>query len=164
MTSERANALLDKLKRGLEKSRSIFRSLSPAQWGTAISDDPNAWTMKVLLAHFISTEAQLLEIADDIASGGLGPEEVDIDSFNADEMARMETLTIDQLLPLLDETRAATVAWLLGQTDESLNLIGRHPTLGMVNVEMVLFSIYAHQLLHMREAMPRIRDVRSEGD
>jgi hypothetical protein len=164
MPSERAKKLTEKLLRGDEKSRSFFQSLSPDQWEEPISDDPNAWSVKVLLAHFISAEAQLLEIAQDIASGGEGaPEDTDIDSFNTDEMHRMEALTIDQLLPLMDETREKTIGWLKSLTDEKLDRRGRHPTLGIVNVEMVLFSIYAHQLLHMREAMPKIRPITSGG-
>jgi hypothetical protein len=152
MLSKRVEALVEKFSRGLVKSQSIFGSLSADEWDIPIWDEPDSWSMKDLIAHFIFSEEHLLAIAQDISAGGEGaPEGIEIDSFNETQMERMRSQSFDELLPSLDNVRASTVAWTQNLDDESLDRMGRHPTLGIVNVETVLFSIYAHQLLHMRE-------------
>lgn len=158
MPSERVNTLIGKLSKGLEKSQSIFNSLSTSQWVEPISDHPGAWNMKELLAHFISTERQLLEIAQDIAEGGDGaPEGVDIDAFNQRETRRLRDQPSSEMMAHLNEVRARTIAWVRDLNDRTLDREGRHPTLEIVNVETVVFSIYAHQLLHMREIGGKFR-------
>jgi hypothetical protein len=97
-------------------------------------------------------------IAQDIASGGEGaPEDIDIDLFNKTEIERVRNQSIDELIPSLDDVRASVIAWIQELDDETLDRTGRHPVLGIVNVETVIYSIYAHQLLHMRDALPKIR-------
>lgn len=158
MLSDRAEVLIRKLSRGLEKSQEIFRSLSPSQWDNPISNEPDAWNMKDLIAHFIFSEEHLMMVAQDIASGGEGaPEDIDIDLFNKTEMERMKNQSIDELIPSLDDVRASVIAWVQELDDETLDRTGRHPVLGIANVETVIHSIYAHQLLHMRDALPMIR-------
>lgn len=158
MTRDRTQELEKKLQRGLVKSQEIFESLSAEQWKHPIFEDSDSWRVKELMAHFVYSEENLLSIAEDIASGGEGsPEGIDIDAFNADEMKRMQTFSVGQLRKMLAEVRQATIAWLQKQDDAVLDRMGRHPTLGTTSVETVIFSIYAHQLLHMREVLPRLR-------
>ena len=158
MTRERAQELEKKLQRGLVKSQEIFASLSAEQWERPIFEDSKSWRAKELIAHFVYSEENLLSIAKDIVAGGKGsPEGIDIDTFNADEMKRMQLFSVGQLRKMLAEVRQRTIAWLDDQDDQILDQIGRHPTLGMTDVETVIFSIYAHQLLHMREILPRLR-------
>lgn len=158
MADSRPQELMEKLHRGLVKSQEIFDSLSAEQWDRPVFEDIDSWSARELIAHFIFTEENLLSIAKDIISGGEGsPEGIDIDAFNADEMHRMQTFSADQLRKMLTEVRQATIAWLDEQDDQILDRMGRHPTLGITSVETVIFSIYAHQLLHMREVAPRLR-------
>lgn len=160
MTSERAGDLIQKLERGLIKSKEIFDALTPEQWGMPIFDEPDSWTMRDLVAHFIATEAVLLQIAQDIAAGGEGtPEGMQLDTWNREQVDRMAGVDLAQLLSRMDASRQKTIDWLQGVDDTILNLEGRHPTLGTTNVEMVVFSIYAHQLLHMREISPKFKSL-----
>jgi len=97
-------------------------------------------------------------IAKDIAAGGEGaPKDIKIDAFNEDQLARQPDRTPDELQALLTDVRETTIVWVGLQDDETLDCVGRHPTLGDSNVETILFSIYAHQLIHMREFSPKAK-------
>ena len=159
MASDRAVRLSQRLGRGLYKSQEIFNSLTPNQWVIPIFKEPDSWSARELVAHFIYSEESLLMIAKDITTGGEGsPEGMDIDAFNREEMKRMGDLDVNRLMASLTEARAATIEWVRGLDDRILDLEGRHPVLGIVNVETVIYSIYAHQLLHMREVRSSLKD------
>jgi hypothetical protein len=148
----RAELLVEKLSRGLSKSLERFHGVEPSMWEDPIFDTPEPWKLKDLVAHFIYSEDHLLSIAKDIASGGEGFQEgVDIDAFNAKELEKFATYSVDELLDSLEAVRNGTIEWVRGLSEAELDRVGMHPVLGQSNVETVVHSIYAHQLLHMRE-------------
>lgn len=158
MTSSRVEKLIEKLERGISKSIEFFEDLNQGKWEQAVSDEDTAWTAKELVGHFITSEEYLLRIAEDIASGGAGaPKETDIDQVNQEDVEKFPELPTSELLNILKATRENTVKWVSELDDEILDLEGHHPTLGTSTVETVIFSIYAHQLLHMREAVPNLK-------
>jgi hypothetical protein len=125
--------------------------LTPGQWQQTLYDDP-AWRVRDLLAHFVSSEKQLLALAQNIAAGGPGaPSDLDIDRFNAEEQDRLDGLSPSALLDHFDQERQETIEWVRSLDSFQLDRIGRHPVLGDINVEMMVTSIYGHQLLHMRD-------------
>ncbi|MHA2429108.1 MAG: DinB family protein [Candidatus Hermodarchaeia archaeon] len=157
MTSNRSEELINKLSKGLEKSQGVFRSLAADEWDNPFLYEPEPWSMKDLIAHFIYSEEHLLMIAKDIASGREGvPDDFDIDSYNKIKLERMKDTSVEELIRALDETRETTIEWVKELDDETMDITGPHPALGNVNVETAIFSIYAHQLLHMRDALPVI--------
>ena len=159
MMNPRAETLVEKLSRGLSKSLETFEKVAPSQWQQLIYDDPESWDVKDLVAHFIYSEEHLFRIAQDIASGGEGfPEGIDIDEFNKDQMEKWRHLSIDKLLVMLKDTRQETIDWVIKLDDSDLDRVGSHPVLGDANVETVIYSIYAHQLMHMRETSPKLRN------
>ena len=154
----RAGKLVEKLSRGVSKSLEIFRSIETEHWDQPIFEAADSWTLKDLVAHFIYSEENLYAIARDIAKGGEGfPPGIDIDTFNQEEMSKFRGLSADELLDRLSEVRQTTVEWVRGLEELELDRVGSHPVLGESNVETVIFSIYAHQLLHMRETAPKLR-------
>ncbi|NIS81023.1 MAG: hypothetical protein GTO14_12630 [Anaerolineales bacterium] len=158
MTNLRVENLVKKLTRGISKSLEIFHSADPDLWDKPIYDDPEVWNLKDLAIHFIYSEEHLLSIAQDIASGGEGsPEGIDIDAFNNIEMEKQRHRSVDELLDILSDVRKASINWVRELDEHELNRMGRHPVLGTSSVETVINSIYAHQLLHMREIAPRIK-------
>ncbi len=87
-----------------------------------------------------------------VAAGGTGaPPDFDINRFNADEQNRLEGQSLPILLELLDKARQQTIEWVRTLDEDKLDMIGRHPVLGDVNVETMIVAIYGHQLMHMRE-------------
>ena len=157
MKSKRIEKMSARLERGLHKTNEILDSLEQDGWRGPIEGESDGWTVKDLVAHFIVSEEHLLMIAKDIAAGGEGaPEDIDIDAFNKDQIGRQPDRTPDELQVLLGDVREMTIAWVAVQDDETLDRVGRHPTLGDSSVETIIFSIYAHQLLHMRELTLKI--------
>lgn len=156
MLSPRVQALINRLEKGAQKTNEIFGKLTQEQWNQIVFDDPEQWTWRDLLAHFVSAEERLLEVAQNVAAGGKGaPEGFDFDAFNAEERARLSDYPPARLLAMLDLARQETLDWVATLDDKHLDLTGRHPALGIVSVETMVTAIYGHQLLHMREAQSK---------
>ena len=153
---KRIDDLVARLNKGARKTAELFGSLTDDQWNMVLYESPSPWTIRDLLAHFLSAEVGLLRIAQDIASGGSGaPEGFDYDAFNAQEQVRLADLSPAVLLSELAVARAATVVWLSSQSDAELDRVGHHPALGSINLEMFVNAIYGHQLMHVRD-LPRL--------
>lgn len=152
--SGRIDQLLARLQKGIEKTIAIFGSISPAQWEAVLYEEPYPWTVRDLLAHFVSAEEGLLRIAQDIATGGPGaPEGFDYNAYNAAEQKRLADASPESLLAALTTARQRTINWVAGLEEADLDRVGRHPALGEINLETFINAIYGHQLLHMRELM-----------
>ncbi len=150
----RVKTLKARLQKGLDKTLAIFQSIHPAQWGVILYETPYPWTVRDLLAHFVSSEEGLLRLAQDIAAGGPGaPEGFDYDAYNEAEQRRLADVPPEQLLADLVAVRQRTMEWVATLTDEDLDRVGRHPALGEINLETFINAIYGHQLMHMRDLM-----------
>lgn len=152
--SEKREALKERLQKGLDKTLAIFGSIQPGQWEAVLYEQPYPWTVRDLLAHFVSSEEGLRQLAQDIAAGGPGaPEGFDYDAYNRAEQERLAGVPPEQLLADLKTARQRTLEWVATLTDEDLDRVGRHPALGEVNLETFINAIYGHQLMHMRDLM-----------
>jgi hypothetical protein len=152
MAGTRVEALAARLEKGRQKTEEILEPLIPEQWQKLLYTDPQPWTARDLLAHFVSSEEALLRMSQNVAEGGPGaPEDFDFDSFNAEEQKRLADRSPQDLLTALNAARQRTLDWLRTLEDGQLDQIGRHPVLGMVSLEAMLTAIYGHQLIHMRE-------------
>jgi hypothetical protein len=157
MAETRLQALLTKLERGQRKTLETLGRLTPAQWEQPVYTEPSPWTPRNLAAHFLSAEIQLLRLCENVAGGGPGaPPEFDYDAFNAEEQVRYQTLLPAELLAQLDAARQRTLAWARTIGEAQLDLVGRHPALGEVSLEVMILAIYGHQLLHMRELQSKL--------
>jgi len=151
MSEPRADALAARLEKGLKKTFEIFSSLTPEQWEMALYRDPT-WQVRNLLAHFVSSEYQLLALTKNVVDGGPGaPPDLDLDRHNANEQSRLGGLSLPALLAMLERNRQQTLSWVKTLTAEQLDRVGQHPALGQVTVETMILAIYGHQLTHMRE-------------
>jgi hypothetical protein len=149
---KRVDELVARLRKGASKTAESLGSLSDAQWQMALYAGPPVWTVRDVLAHFLSAEEMLLRLAQDVAADGPGaPEGFDYDAFNASEQARLANGAPGELLARLATAREATIAWVTGLDEAALDRVGHHPALGEITVEAQLNAIYGHQLLHMRD-------------
>jgi hypothetical protein len=157
MAETRLQGLIARLERGQRKTSEAFRSLSPAQWQQSIYDDPTTWTPHNLLAHFLSSERELLRLCQDVAAGGQGaPDGFDFDAFNAQQQPLYKDVPPAQLMEQLEAARTQTLEWLRTLDDSQLGLMGRHPALGEVSLETMIVAIYGHQLMHMRDLQSKL--------
>jgi hypothetical protein len=149
---KRADELAARLRKGGRKTTEILDGLSDAQWQAVLYEGPPTWTVRDLLAHFLSAEEGLLRVAQDVAAGGPGaPEGFDYDGYNASEQARLAGLLPHALLADLAEARQTTIEWVTGLDEAALDRTGHHPALGEVTLETIINAMYGHQLMHMRE-------------
>jgi hypothetical protein len=152
MPGTRLEGLVARIQKGARKTQEFFGSLQPEEWTCLVYPGPQPWTVREVLAHFLSSEKELLRLVQDVAAGGPGaPEGFDFDAFNALERERLANQAPDRLLTDLAEARGATLAWLRALPEDCLDRVGRHPALGMVSVETMVTAIYGHQLLHVRD-------------
>jgi hypothetical protein len=151
MSPTRLDGLIEKLKKGHQKTRDFFVRLTPEQWKLPIYGEPD-WNAANLLAHFTSAEKNLLELAQNVAANGSGaPEGFLIDRFNAEEQTRLQNQSIQFLLDELEQSRQRTIDWARTLTEEQLDKKGRHPALGVISVEEMLITMCGHQILHVRD-------------
>jgi hypothetical protein len=148
----RVDGLVARLNKGSRKTIEFFGSLSDDQWNQLVYESPSRWTLRDLLAHFLSSEVGLLQIAQGIFVGDAGaPEGFDYNGFNAQEQVRLADQSPPALLSELSLAREATIAWLAKLDDADLDRMGRHPALGVISLETFITAIYGHQLMHMRD-------------
>jgi hypothetical protein len=156
--TERVDELAARLRRGGRKTAEILGGLSDDQWQMVLYAGPPVWTVRDLLAHFLSAEEALLQLAQDIAAGGPGaPVGFDYHAFNVDEQARLAGIPPRQLLADLAAAREATITWVAGLDEADLDRRGHHPALGEITLEAFTNGFYGHQLLHMRDLQARMR-------
>ena len=156
--TERVNDLVDRLHKGGRKTAEILGPLSDDQWQMVLYARPPAWTVRDLLAHFLSAEEALLRLARDIGAGGPGaPVGFDYHAFNADEQARLAVIPPRQLLADLAAAREATIAWVARLDEADLDRRGHHPALGEITLEAFINGFYGHQLLHIRDLQALMR-------
>jgi uncharacterized damage-inducible protein DinB len=157
MASERVDSLIGKLEKGGLKTQEVLRSMAADDWSRILYDGPPGWNVRDLLAHLVSAEPRLLQIAQDVAAGGPGaPPGFDLDGFNADEQKRLKDTSPEELLSALAKTRQVTLDWVRTLEDSQLDRRGRHPALGEVTLEVMIAAIYGHQLLHMRDLKDKL--------
>lgn len=162
--NNRITILVNRLRKGIDKTLGTLRSLSQEQWQWVLYEEPNPWTVRDMVAHLLSSEEGLPRIAKDVAAGGPGaPQEFDYDIYNAEEQARFAGIPPQKLLAGLAETREATITWVSELDEAVLDRMGHHPALGEAPVETLINVIHGHQLMHMRDLKALLRSTQAEN-
>jgi len=157
MSETRLQGLLAKLERGQRKTSEMLRKLTPGEWDQVVYDEPSPWSPRNLLAHFLSSERELLRLCQDVAAGGLGaPEGFDYNGFNTEQQTHYQDVLPEQLLEQLEAARGQTLSWLHTVEEGQLDRVGQHPALGQVSLETMVLAIYGHQLMHMRDLQSKL--------
>jgi len=152
MTASRVETLVAKLEKGGQKTHDILSGLTEDRWQMVVYTGLHPWTVRDLLAHFLSAEEGLLGMVQGVAEGGPGaPEGFVLDLFNAQEQERLADRSPQDLLDALSVARQATIDWVRMLDEADLDRTSRHPALGETSLETMIMAIYGHQLLHMRD-------------
>ena len=129
-----------------------FTPLTDEQWKAEVYTEGATWTIRSVLAHFVTSERGLLRLFQTIREGGPGAaEDFSIDYYNARQQEKTKDLAPQVLLDQFVTVRANTVKWVSGLSDEDLEIEGRHPFIGQTQLVEMLKMLYLHNQLHFRD-------------
>lgn len=144
--------LAEKLKSEGDRFVSIFSGLTDNQWNQQVYTEGSMWTIRNILAHFVTSERGLLKLFERIRQGGEGsPDDFSIDRYNAAMQERTKEATPQELIEQYKEVRASAITWVSGLDDADLEITGRHPFLGNTAIRDMIKMLYIHNLDHYRD-------------
>lgn len=86
---------------------------------------------------------------NDILAGGPGsPEGFDVDRFNRTQPAKLDGLTLDELVKRFTTVRQETIAIVKNMSDKDLDREGRHAFHGQGKLGRFIHWAYEHVRLH----------------
>jgi hypothetical protein len=147
--SDRRADIIRELESALTESIDLFTSLPPDRLAVTVYRDDPGWTVKQVLAHFITIEKTMHWLFRDILSGGPGsPEDFDVDRFNRTQPAKLDGLAIEALAAQFRAVRQETIAIVREMSEEDLDREGRHAFHGHGKLERFVRWAYEHARLH----------------
>jgi hypothetical protein len=145
-------SLADRLLEDGQKTSLFFENLSPEQWQTVVYMEGSHWTIRQVLAHFVSSEVSFNRLLENILAGGAGtPEDFDIDVYNERKVAQLHNSTVDELLHQYRQARQSNVTLVSSLSPQDLTRQGRHPFLGVAPLPDMIKLIYRHNQIHLRD-------------
>lgn len=144
--------LAEKLKAEGDRFVSVFSGLNDTQWDQEVYTEGSIWTIRNILAHFVTSERGLLKLFERIRQGGEGaPDDFSIDRYNAAMQERTRQATPQELIEQYKEVRANAIDWVSGLREAELEIKGRHPFLGHTALRDMIKMLYIHNLDHYRD-------------
>jgi uncharacterized damage-inducible protein DinB len=144
--------LAEKLKTEGQKFVDIFSALTEEHWNAEVYTEGATWTIRNVLAHFVTSERGLIKLFEQIRQGGAGvADDFSIDRFNESQQQKTKEFTPAELLEQYKSVRANSVAWVSGLQESDLELQGRHPFLGMTSIREMVKMLYLHNQIHYRD-------------
>ena len=135
-----------------EKTLIFFKDLGNEQLERIVYSEGTSWSVRNVLAHFVSAEIAFRELLTDVLAGGTGaPEGFDIDSFNQKEALALHGLSTSVLIDQFREVRWQIASIVTQINAEQLDRTARHPFLGMAALVDIIKLIYRHNQIHLRD-------------
>ena len=152
------NDLADKLKSEGEKFFALFAGLDDNQWSAKVYTEGETWTIRNVLAHFVTSERGLVKLFEQIRLGGAGAsDDFSIDRYNASQQEKTKDLPPQELLEQYKEVRDTSIAWTLSLSELDLEKQGKHPFLGMTSLREMIKMLYLHNQIHYRDMKKVLR-------
>jgi len=150
--SDTPDFLAERLRHEGEKTTAFFLGLSPDVWEQVVYAEGRPWTVRQVLAHFVSVEGELFRLVENIAGNGSGaPENFNIDAFNQREVAALEAVPPPSLIERFQAYRQRTADWTARLSPADLEKQGRHPFVGLAPLAEIIRLIYRHNQIHQRD-------------
>ena len=151
--------LAAKLEAEGERLIQFFSDLPDAQWQTEVYTEATTWSVRNVLAHFVTSERGLVKLFEQIRQGGAGsPDDFSIDRYNDAQQRKTREMTPAELLEQYRSVRAESIEWVTGLKDAELEIKGRHPFLGETVIREMIKMFYIHNQLHYRDMKKALRD------
>ena len=134
------------------KTAAFMRGLNEIDLAQVIYSGSPPWQAREILAHLASAQATVLHTLVSVLAGGPGLDRaMDLDAFNAAEVARLAYLPAAQLIAQFEEDCAALTARVAQLTRDDLTRRCWHPWLGDTTPEETLRLAYRHTMIHVRD-------------
>ncbi len=144
--------LAEKLKTEGERMHAFFAELTDDQWVSEVYTEGTTWTIRNVLAHYVTSERGLVRLFERIRTTGEGAaDDFSIDRYNAAQQEKTKELAPAELLEQYKQVRAESIKWVSGLKDEELDIKGRHPFLGETVIREMVKMLYLHNQLHYRD-------------
>ncbi len=151
--------LAEKLRAEADKFIEIFSALTEDQWKAEVYTEGEIWTVRNMLAHFVTSERGLVKLFESIRTGGAGAaDDFSIDRYNESQQRKTKEFTPAELIAQYKEMRANTIAWVSSLTDDELDLQGKHPFLGITSLREMVKMLYIHQQIHYRDLKKSLKN------
>jgi len=150
--------LAERLKIEGDKFVGIFSALTADQWRAEVYTEGALWTVRDVLAHFVTSERGLVKLFEAIRQGGAGAtDDFSIDRYNAEQQEKSKDLPPAELIEQYKAVRGNSIHWVSGLQDSDLEIKGRHPFLGETVLREMIKLLYLHNQLHYRDVKKAIR-------
>jgi hypothetical protein len=135
-----------------EKTIEFFSAISPEGWEQTIYSDGSCWAVRQVLAHFVSTEAAIGRLVENICAGGAGVrDDFDINAYNERKVASLQPIAPPELLRQFDRLRKRNIEMVSKMSQADLARKGRHPYLGETELVEIIKLLYRHNQIHQRD-------------
>lgn len=134
------------------KSVRFFQSLPSDSLERELYVDGGRWKIGQIPAHFLATEVGIFKLISSIIEGNPGtPENFDIDRYNEEKVSEFRNLPFEDLLDRFYKQRQSNAKAIESFSDDQLSTKGRHPFLGVTQVEDIVKLLYRHNQIHQRD-------------
>ena len=149
---DRKNNIINELEKAGAETVVFYNSLTPDELNVFVYDEEVQWTVRQVLAHFITIEQSMQWLFGNILEGGPGsPENFDLDHFNRTQPAKLDGLSLEKLLDRFKAVRSETIAIVEGMAEADFDRTGRHAFHGHGKLERFIRWAYEHQRLHTED-------------
>ena len=144
--------LVERLRNEGQKTEEFFCSLTAQQLEQKLYADGAQWSVRQLVAHFLTTEIGFLGLIENILAGGQGAaEDFDINAYNERHVGKLHDAPLEELLTRFAEQRQASIHLVEKMQPADLEKTGRHPFLGVTSLEEIIKLLYRHNQIHQRD-------------
>jgi hypothetical protein len=141
-----------------DKNLEFFRAISDGDWTLHVHGDEGNWTVQHILIHITEAEGSVLRLIQHIIKGGGGvPEDFDLDRYNARKVGELVGSAPAELLDTYSKRRQITADYVRALSADQLLVKGRHPFLGIAQIEDIIKLMYRHVQLHQRDIRKKIK-------
>lgn len=137
------------LEDGATRTITFFKTLPPTDLDRPVYVDDVHWTVRQVLAHFITIEKSMHWLFRNMLAGGPGsPQDFDLERFNRTQPAKLDGLSLNELIERFRTVRRETIAIVADMADSDFDRVGRHPFHGTDRLERFIRWADEHARLH----------------
>ena len=157
--TDRRTQIITSLESALQHTMELFQSFDRQDLETKVYQDGAHWSVKQVLAHFITIEKSMHWLFRNMLAGGSGsPRNFDIERFNRTQPTRYEGHSLEELLTAFEHTRKETIGIVKEMSEEDLDREGWHVFHGKGSLSRFVRWAYEHTQLHEEDIRTVLQD------